>query len=153
MEQVQLGDVKCLIFVKMSDPVAFIDKLFDTLPSLSFHPKFCQRLLPMQKVCYANFTELINCTREHLKEYSDNTTNSNDSYAIIFESRLNNSLDRQTVTHAIADIVGTKWRVDLRRPDKVILIQVLKNICGVSVLNNYHDRCKLNVQEFLNKGR
>ena len=43
VEQVQLGDVKCLIFVKMSDPVHFIDKLFDTLPSLSFYPKYSRK--------------------------------------------------------------------------------------------------------------
>jgi tRNA acetyltransferase TAN1 len=124
MEQVQLGDVKCMVFVRMPDPISFIDKLFTTLPTLSFYPKFCQRLLPMQMVCYANFTELMQCMKEYLKEFVDDDTNA--SYAIVFESRLNSSLDRQTVTHAIADMVGRRWRVDLKHPDKVILIQVLK---------------------------
>ena len=47
-------------------------------------------------------------------------------YAVVFEKRANESLDRQKVIEAVAGAVPKPHRVDLSNPEKTILVQIVK---------------------------
>lgn len=36
--------------------------------------------------------------------------------------------------------------MNLKAPEKVILIQVVRNACGVAVVTDYHDLCRYNIK-------
>ena len=144
-QRVQLGeDVQCFVFVKCIEPTELVLKLFKA--DLNFHPKFCQRLIPLERICYANFEQLLDTARSFIPPNFKEDA----SFAVIFEKRLNDSLDRSIVTRSIAEFAKPS-KVDLENPKKVIMLQVLKNIVGMSVLENYHAFKKMNISEHFNK--
>jgi len=66
-------------------------------------------------------------------------------YAILFEKR-NNSLDKEAVIKEVASIVPPFHCVNLTNPELCIIIQIIKSACGISVVNNYQDYRKFNIQ-------
>jgi hypothetical protein len=55
-------------------------------------------------------------------------------------------LDRTEVTHFLASAVGLPHVVDLKQPDKVIVVEVFKNLCALSVVVDYYLFKRYNVQ-------
>ncbi len=109
--------------------------------------KFAQRLLPIQTVCMAKIEDIrtevtklvgIHFNKDHPTEFS-----------VTFESRLNDTLDRMTVIDMIVEIVGPIHKVNLSKPSTVVLVQIFKNHCGVSILSNWVKNRKYNLQETL----
>lgn len=41
------------------------------------------------------------------------------------------------------------FRIDLKRPDYVIFVNVFKSVCGISVLKDYYQRKKYNLGALL----
>jgi tRNA acetyltransferase TAN1 len=102
--------------------------------------------MPMQQICMARIEDI----RQEVSKLIDLSFGDESvSYCVVFESRLNDSLDRMTVIDMIAEMVGPKHKVKLTEPDKVILVQVFKAHCGLSVLDNWAPNRKYNIQEIL----
>ena len=66
-------------------------------------------------------------------------------FAIDFEKRANN-IDRLKSINAFADVVPQPHKVNLSNPSKTILVNVIKNTCGVSVVENYKKLHKFNIR-------
>jgi len=47
----------------------------------------------------------------------------------------------------LADLVGSRHKVDLENPQLVIMVQVFLNLCGISILPSYQSFKKYNIQE------
>jgi tRNA acetyltransferase TAN1 len=109
---------------------------------------FCQRLIPLSRIFKASIEDLRREASSLIAPTFHATDGPRRTYAVIVESRLSNQFDKRTVIDLIADIVGPKHKVDLERPDFVIMVQVFKGMCGISILPYYHEFKKYNLQEF-----
>lgn len=156
--------LQCIVFVKTAEsvePTSVISDLFKKIREreiksvryalvsqefifISF--RFCQRIMPIQIICSAKIEEI---RKEATKLIGNSLKGQGFDYCVVFESRLNDSLDRMTVIDMIAEIVGPSHRVNLGTPKKVILVQVFKSYCGLSVLDSWAENRKYNVQEVL----
>ncbi|KAI2634496.1 hypothetical protein GGS21DRAFT_518105 [Xylaria nigripes] len=56
------------------------------------------------------------------------------SYAIRPTIRAHNTLNRMGVIEQVASMISKKHKVDLKNPDKVILIEIFQTFCGMSVV-------------------
>lgn len=102
--------------------------------------------MPIQTVCPAKIDDI----RKEVSKLIDTSLRGQaGDYCVVFESRLNESLDRMTIIDMIAEIVGPTHRVNLTNPQKVILVQVFKSHCGLSILDSWAQNRKYNVQEVL----
>ena len=75
-------------------------------------------------------------------------------YCCIYKSSNNTSLSRDSIFKMIGTYLQSKNKsnkVDFDKPDYVILIQVICNMCFISMVRNYFDYKKYNLVEQGNK--
>ncbi|TVY49196.1 tRNA acetyltransferase [Lachnellula occidentalis] len=154
-------DIECVLFVKVRppiDPVDFVHRICkevaskpDTAPT-----KYINRLTPMTMIGRATEKGLEELGKTVLEEYFElaekkTTEGSEDnaeitkeeepertsySYAIRPTIRNHNTLKRDGVIKQIASSIADVHKVNLTKPDKVILVEIYQTICGMSVVGD-----------------
>ena len=124
--------------------VTLVERLFEMATTSGLKSRFCQRILPVQQLCHARMEEVLRVAGQLIKSSFSNDTPV--EYAVVFEQRLNHSLDRETVVKAVAELVGPRHRVNLSSPDWAILVQVFKNWCALAIVPGYTRYRRYNIQ-------
>jgi len=152
---VKIPDVQCMIFLKFSpglDPCKITETLFEMILKREISAiRFCQRMIPVQVLCKASMEEIKNHAERIIQPVFGGDPAVSHRYAVVFESRLNNSLDRMTVINMLVELVGSRHKVDLTNPEKAIVVQVFKSYVAMSVVSEYAKYRKYNLQEVLKK--
>ncbi|CAG9784999.1 unnamed protein product [Diatraea saccharalis] len=146
---VETGASNC-IFIKTNLPspeevaTAIIKDLFTTRVQKTRH---VLRLLPVMATCKANLPDIMECAgrlfdKFFLKESA--------SFAVIFNKRLNSSVSRDLVIKELAEMAVMKNadnKADLKNPTLCIVVEIIKGICLLSIVENYYKYKKYNVHE------
>jgi hypothetical protein len=66
-------------------------------------------------------------------------------FAVEFEKRASN-IDRMKSINAFAGVVPAPHKVNLSKPQRTIVVNVLKNTCGLAVVDDYKELCKFNIR-------
>jgi tRNA acetyltransferase TAN1 len=88
--------------------------------------RYCLRIIPIQKVVETNIEEIEKSISNMSSEI-----NEKESYRILIEKR-NSDISSKEIITKIAN--GIKNKVSLDFPDKIILIEILGIITGISIL-------------------
>ncbi|HJO32434.1 MAG TPA: THUMP domain-containing protein, partial [Nitrosopumilus sp.] len=88
--------------------------------------RYCSRIIPIQKVIETQIDEIEKCVSEISEQILQD-----DKYRISIEKR-NSDISSKEIITKIANQIKNK--VSLEYPDKVILIEILGNKTGVSIL-------------------
>jgi tRNA acetyltransferase TAN1 len=75
----------------------------------------------------------LSVIKEFVKKYYPLYLNKEDSFKIELKRRKNEIIERDTIIESVAKIINN--RVDLDNPDKIIRIELLGNVSGISFLN------------------
>ncbi len=108
------------------DPVEVVRKIKEMVLDEPWSVRYCLRIIPIQKVIETNIEEIEKTVSEMSEEIIDGET-----YRISIEKR-NSNLSSQEIIKKIANKIKNK--VSLEFPDKVVLIEILGNKTGVSIL-------------------
>ena len=108
------------------DPVEVTRKVREMLLDEPWSVRYCLRIIPIQKVVETKIEEIEKGIADLHKQISDDET-----YRISIEKR-NSDISSQEVITKIANKIKNKVSLDF--PDKVILIEVLGNLTGISIL-------------------
>jgi len=108
------------------DPVEVVRKIKEMLLDEPWSVRYCLRIIPIQKVIESKIEEIEKSVTELSNQISDDET-----YRISIEKR-NSDLSSQEIITKIADKIKNK--VSLEFPDKVLLIEILGNKTGISIL-------------------
>lgn len=142
--------LQCILFVralKDLDVLALGERLFALIRERAVKSvRFCQRITPIEQTCMAKIDDIRVAASALIAEHFRGDSA---EFSVGFESRLNNSLDRMTVINMLVDMVGPRHKVNLGAPQKVIVVQIFKNMCAMSVLDNWVANRKYNAQEVL----
>ncbi|KAK2754054.1 hypothetical protein FQN54_007223 [Arachnomyces sp. PD_36] len=139
-------DVQCVSFIKLNkniDPSSLVHRICvdaEANPEQA-RCRWIRRLTPVtqtRKVLGGGLEELAALV---LKPYfhSDGPPK---KYAIRPTIRQNGDWNRDTVINMVAAAVGPRHTVDLKNYDYVILVDVIRKICGMSVAGSDYDRLK-----------
>ena len=90
--------------------------------------RYCLRIIPIQSIAETEIDKI----KQHVSELKDRIQK-NDSYRITIEKR-NTSISSNEIIAEIAKIFPNK--VSLNQPDWIILIEILGNKTGISVLKD-----------------
>ena len=96
------------------------------------NPKFFQyilKIIPIDYVCETQVQTISEIIESSYSMY----INSKDRFKIVLNRRKSPYINRESTIRKIASIINNK--VDLDHPDKIIRIEVLGNITGISYLN------------------
>ncbi|XP_071976615.1 THUMP domain-containing protein 1 [Engystomops pustulosus] len=106
------------------------------------------RMLPVTGTCKA--------FPEDLKKYAETffqpwfKAPNKGTYQIVYKARNNNHMNREEVIKDLAGIVGSmnpENKVDLTNPEYTIVVEIIKNVCCMSVVKDYTLFRKYNLQE------
>lgn len=146
---VETGASNC-IFVKTNLPspeeltAAIFKDLYNTRTQKTRH---VLRLLPIMATCKANLPDIMESAgglfdKYFLKEPS--------TFAVIFNKRFNNSVSRDLIIKELADLIVLKNggnKADLKNPRLCIIVEIIKGICLLSIVDNYFTYKKYNLNE------
>jgi tRNA acetyltransferase TAN1 len=108
------------------DPIDVVRKIKEMLLDEPWSVRYCLRIIPIQKVIETKIEEI----EKSIVELSDQILD-DETYRISIEKRNSNVSSKEIITK-IADKIKNK--VSLEFPDKVLLIEILGNISGISIL-------------------
>ncbi|TVY26440.1 tRNA acetyltransferase [Lachnellula hyalina] len=152
-------DIECVLFVKVRPPIDPVDFVHRICKEVALKPdaagtRYINRLTPMTMIGRATEKGLEEVGKTVLGEYFElnkTTENSEDngeikkeekpertsySYAIRPTIRNHNTLKRDVVIKQIASSIADVHKVNLTKPDKVILVEIYQTICGMSVVGD-----------------
>jgi len=108
------------------DPIEVVRKMKETLLDEPWSIRYCLRVIPVQKVIKTNIEEI----EKEICSMSDQIEKKK-SYRILIEKR-NSDISSKEIITKIAN--GIKNKVSLDFPDKIILIEILGIVTGISIL-------------------
>ena len=108
------------------DPVEVTRKIRKMLLDEPWSVRYCLRIIPIQKVVETKIESIEKGVEDLHKQILDNET-----YRISIEKR-NSDISSQEIITKIANKIKNKVSLDF--PDKVILIEILGNLAGISIL-------------------
>lgn len=108
----------------------------------------CLRFLPVEITCYASADEVKVAAGPFLQHHFPVGQGVQAlKFAVVYEARANTNIDRMEIINAVAKLVPEPHSVDLKNPDKTIIVQVVKTICAIGVVNNYKQFAKYNLRQ------
>jgi tRNA acetyltransferase TAN1 len=108
------------------DPIETVRKIKEMLLDEPWSVRYCKRIIPIQKVIESKIEEIEKSVGELSSQILEEET-----YRISIEKR-NSELSSKEIITKIANKIKNK--VSLEFPDKVLLIEILGNKTGVSIL-------------------
>lgn len=132
----------------MNDPTelatTIANEIFETKEQKT---KDLLRLVPIQFVCKATIASVTENIGPLLEKYFKAEKK---TFGIVFNRRFNNSVDKDGLIAEIAKMVvaiNAEHKVDLKNPNIVILLEVIKSWCLISILPEYYKLKKYNLLE------
>ena len=108
------------------DPIQVVRKMKEKLLDEPWSIRYCLRVIPIQKIVETSIEEI-----EKTISNMSNQIEERESYRILIEKR-NSDISSKEIITKIAN--GIKNKVSLNFPDKVILIEILGIVTGISIL-------------------
>jgi tRNA acetyltransferase TAN1 len=108
------------------NPIEVVRKIKEMVLDEPWSVRYCLRIIPIQKVIETKIDEIEKTVSNMNEQIVDGET-----YRISIEKR-NSDLSSQKIIKKIANEIKNK--VSLEFPDKVILIEILGNKTGISIL-------------------
>jgi tRNA acetyltransferase TAN1 len=119
--------IRGLIVAKTTlDPILVIEKFHAVLKERPYEFRYALRILPIQKVVSTDLEEIKKNTAELAT-----TIGEDESFRVTVEKRFTTLHTKDLVEAAAGDI---KNKVALENPDKILLIEVLGALTGLSLL-------------------
>jgi len=124
---IEKSGISGLIVVKVSlDPFEVIEKLRAIIHEYPYKVRYALRVIPIQKVIVTNLDEVRQVSMELFKLLPEENT-----FRVTIEKRLT-SLHSKDLIEAAAS--GVKRKVDLYKPDNILLIEVMGELTGISLI-------------------
>ncbi len=119
--------IRGLVVAKTAlDPVEAVEKFRALLQERPFEFRYSLRIIPIEKVVHTELEEIKSAALELTAKLKENET-----FRVTVEKRFT-SIHSHDIIEAVA--TNVKNKVDLDRPDKVLLLEVLGGYTGLSLL-------------------
>lgn len=131
---------KNIVFIRFVedhlDPIEFTNKIFEHIVSTKQQrTRFSNKILPIQKTGPVSEESIVSLARPYIKKAFHGEQNKVYKFKVDLQHRYNDSFSRDNVKKGLVMKVGRPHKVDLKVPDKTIIVQVFNKTCGVSVVD------------------
>ncbi|KAI8939410.1 hypothetical protein NX059_003192 [Plenodomus lindquistii] len=140
-------DTQCLIFFrtrKPLEPVSFVHKICQDVADGAQlkNLRYVKRLTPITAYEKATQQGLETVAKQVLAPHFHGPDQASKKFAIRPSIRNNKDLKRDGVIKSVAAAVGSGHKVDLKDYDLLILVEIYKNVVGMSVVGPDFERLK-----------
>ncbi|GMP87824.1 hypothetical protein CsSME_00040043 [Camellia sinensis var. sinensis] len=147
-----------VVFVQMRkkdgdpSPKDIVQHMMMSIASTRKHiSRFILRVLPVEVTCYASEDEITRAIQPLISQYFPVETQTALKFAVLYEARANTGIDRMKIINAVAKSVPAPHKVDLNNPDKNIVVQIVKTVCLMGVVEKYKELAKYNLRQLSSK--
>ena len=106
--------------------------------------RFASRVLPVEHSCFCKVEDMRALAAKVLPAAF--AEEERVTFSVVYEHRAAAKQDRVEVIDAFAKAVPERHGVDLRSPQRTILVQLVKGTCAVSVVEGFRGLCKYNLK-------
>lgn len=132
----------CLVYVQCAlplDPVKLVlSYLRQVAESQTCQTRFVERFAPISCSCFASFEDLRRLTESYLPNAFRELAPEPLKYKVEIKLRNHNLIDRMEAIELVVKYVPSQHSIDLEHPDVVVLVEIFKNLCGLSLLPHYY---------------
>ncbi|XP_010938646.1 uncharacterized protein [Elaeis guineensis] len=143
-----------VVFIQMHkragdpSPVDIVHHMMSSAASTRKHmSRFILRVLPAEVTCYASEEEIKKAIKPLIEQYFPSEASTPCKFAVLYEARANAGIERMAIINAVAKSVPQPHKVDLNNPDKTIIVQIVKTICLVGMVERYKELSKYNLRQ------
>ncbi|KAJ4972258.1 hypothetical protein NE237_005357 [Protea cynaroides] len=143
-----------IIFIQMHkragnpSPKEIVQHMMTSAASTRKHmSRFILRVLPVEVTCYASEEEISKEIKPLIAKYFPAEAPTPQKFAVLYDARANTGIDRMSIINSVAKSVPGPHKVDLNNPDKTIIVQVVKTICLIGVVEKYKELSKYNLRQ------
>ncbi|KAL9327806.1 hypothetical protein ACSQ67_002809 [Phaseolus vulgaris] len=143
-----------VVFVQMKkkdgdrSPKDIVHRIVTSAASTKKHmSRFILRILPIEVSCYASKEEISRAMKPLVEQYFPVETQNPHKFAVLYEARANTGVDRMEIIDAVAKSVPEPHKVDLKNPDKTIVVEIAKTVCLIGVIEKYKELSKYNLRQ------
>ena len=108
------------------DPIEIVKKIKEMVLDEPWSVRYCLRIIPIQKIVESEIDEIEKAVSEMSKQILDDET-----YRISIEKRNSDLSSKEIITKIANQIIN---KVSLEFPDRIVLIEILGNKTGISIL-------------------
>lgn len=154
-QAIDSGAANC-IFIKTTIPnpvelgVRIVRDLNQTKDQKTRH---LLRLVPIEIVCKASLDDIVAAAGKIFDKHF--LGGEGKTFSIIYNKRYNNSIKRDEIIDKLADLVtlkNCKNKVNLKNPEVSVIVEIIKGLCCLSVVEEYVKLKKYNLIEIANGG-
>ena len=125
--KISISNMSGIITVQTKlDPIEVVRKMKEILLDEPWSIRYCLRVIPIQKIVETNLEKIEECISSISDKIEDN-----ESYRILIEKRNSDISSKEIITNIANQI---KNKVSLDFPDKIILIEILGIVTGISLI-------------------
>ncbi|KAL8101830.1 uncharacterized protein LOC141682710 [Apium graveolens] len=143
-----------VVFVQMlkkdgdPSPKDIAQHMIESVASTKKHmSRFLLRVLPIEVSCYASDEEITRAIKPLIEQHFPVDTQTPHKFAVLYEARANTGVDRMKIIDAVAKSVPAPHIVDLKNPDKNIVVQIARTVCLIGVVEKYKELAKYNLRQ------
>ena len=146
-----------VLFIRCNDDVNPMDLthriLTDAQTRGELTVRYCQRLLPVSLVCHASIDDIKRKAPSILDPHFHSSESKPVSFAVAYRARNNSEMKRDVVIDVVAKLVSGDGsfghKVNLTSPELVVVVEVVKKHCLMSVVKDYHSLRKYNMHSIV----
>ncbi|XP_010273314.1 PREDICTED: THUMP domain-containing protein 1 homolog [Nelumbo nucifera] len=143
-----------VVFVQMHkrdgdpSPKEIVQHMMTSTASTRKHvSRFILRVLPVEVTCYASEEEISKAIKPLISRYFPADAQMPQKFSVLYEARANSGIERMAIINSVAKSVPGPHKVDLSNPDKTIIIQIVKTMCLIGVVEKYKELSKYNLRQ------
>ncbi|KAL6527839.1 hypothetical protein OROMI_029650 [Orobanche minor] len=143
-----------VVFIQMRkregdpSPKDIVQYMMTSLASTKKHvSRFLLRVLPVEVACYTSEEEIGRAIKPLIDKHFPEETQVPRKFAVSYDARANTGVDRTKVINAVAKSVPPLHKVDLTNPDIHIMVQIVKTVCLIGVVEKYKELAKYNLRQ------
>jgi len=108
------------------NPLVVVEKLRELLKQRPYEFRYSLRIIPIEKVVRTDVTEIQEVVMQLASKIKENET-----FRVTLEKRFTTTSSKDLIEAAAANI---ERKVDLNNPNKIVLIEVVGGLTGISVI-------------------
>ncbi|KAJ1529722.1 hypothetical protein ONE63_006475 [Megalurothrips usitatus] len=146
---IESGADNC-VFIRttVEDPVCVVEAILKDIELQSKQKtRFLLRLLPIETTCKAWPEDIKTASGKLLDKYFKGEPK---TFSVIFKRRNNSNVLREELIQDLANDIKLRnplHRADMKQPDLAVIVEVIRNICCMSVVPKYYHYRKYNLIE------
>jgi tRNA(Ser,Leu) C12 N-acetylase TAN1 len=150
-------NIPCIGLVEITNPDINIVNIVDSIMERVINKKAIfdkvLRIIPIQKIVKVNKEDICNAIKEILVSEKDKEsvyTYNESVYTYKVDIRVRRAtVNKDSLLDAIIDVIDTKHKVNLKKPEVVFLVEIINELAFVSVITNnkWFKYKKYNVRE------